>query len=346
MSVCLSMIVKNEAHVIQRCLRSVKPFITNYSISDTGSTDSTMDLIREELAGLPGVLTSDPWQDFGTNRNLALSRVTGDHVLIIDADEVLEHTGGPLELSPEFEGFQLRNVHPDLFFWATRIIRNDPRWKWHYKIHEALQFDGGNPRLKKIENLSLTPYFDSNRNKLGDKFLRDLKIFENEPATERNVFYHAQTLWCLGRHQEAIDKYYERAAMGGWEEEVYYSLWKAADLMKFTKPPMDVRAGALFRAYAFRPSRLEALVDLCSLLFANKQYDLSYRLSNIDVKPSEDILFVDPRTLWRIVEEHGLAAYYLGKKEEAREYFERVLTFDITPADQARTEKNIQFCVA
>src|ERR1017187_4686809 len=117
MSLCLSMIVKNEAHVIKRCLRSVKPFIDTYSISDTGSTDNTMDLIREELDGIPGVLVSDPWQDFGTNRNLALSRCEGDFVLSIDADDTLEHSGGPIELSPDYDGFQLRLFGPDTFYW-------------------------------------------------------------------------------------------------------------------------------------------------------------------------------------------------------------------------------------
>ena len=33
----------------------------------------------------PGVLTSDPWQDFSTNRNLSLARCEGDHVLMVYA---------------------------------------------------------------------------------------------------------------------------------------------------------------------------------------------------------------------------------------------------------------------
>ena len=34
----LCMIVKNEAHVIERCLASVLPLIDKWSIVDTGST--------------------------------------------------------------------------------------------------------------------------------------------------------------------------------------------------------------------------------------------------------------------------------------------------------------------
>ena len=39
--ICLNMIVKNEAHVIRRCLDSVRPHITHWVIVDTGSTDRT-----------------------------------------------------------------------------------------------------------------------------------------------------------------------------------------------------------------------------------------------------------------------------------------------------------------
>ena len=43
------MIVKNEAHVIKRCLGSVKPWIDHWTIVDTGSNDGTQSLVREVL---------------------------------------------------------------------------------------------------------------------------------------------------------------------------------------------------------------------------------------------------------------------------------------------------------
>ena len=65
MSLCLNMIVRNEARVIERCLDSVYPLIEHWVIVDTGSTDDTQERIRRRLAGIPGQLHQRPWKDFG-----------------------------------------------------------------------------------------------------------------------------------------------------------------------------------------------------------------------------------------------------------------------------------------
>ena len=74
---CLNMIVKNEAHVIRRCLDSVRPHITHWVIVDTGSTDGTQALIRDHFRDIPGALHERPWRDFGHNRTEALELARG-----------------------------------------------------------------------------------------------------------------------------------------------------------------------------------------------------------------------------------------------------------------------------
>ena len=80
-SLCLNMIVKNEAHVIRRCLDSVRPFIDRWVIVDTGSTDGTQEIIRTHMRDLPGELHERPWRDFGTNRSEALALARGQRRL-------------------------------------------------------------------------------------------------------------------------------------------------------------------------------------------------------------------------------------------------------------------------
>ena len=92
----LCMIVKDESHVIARCLTSVRPWISHWVIVDTGSTDGTQKLVRELLDGIPGQLLEEPWLDFGSNRSsaLAAARPHTAYTLMIDADETFEAPPG------------------------------------------------------------------------------------------------------------------------------------------------------------------------------------------------------------------------------------------------------------
>ena len=76
-TVCLSMIVKNETHIIKECFDSVYKFIDYWVIVDTGSTDGTQELIKNYFAekGIPGELIERPWVSFGHNRSEALGLV-------------------------------------------------------------------------------------------------------------------------------------------------------------------------------------------------------------------------------------------------------------------------------
>ena len=99
------MIVKNEAHVITRCLDSVRPLIDYVLVEDTGSTDGTQMLVREWMRrnDVPGLVIEEPWRNFAYNRSHALEALRKveavDYALIIDADDqlVLEANFNPTE---------------------------------------------------------------------------------------------------------------------------------------------------------------------------------------------------------------------------------------------------------
>jgi glycosyltransferase involved in cell wall biosynthesis len=87
-SICLSMIVKDEADVIERLLASVRGAIDSWVICDTGSTDGTQDLIRNAMKDIPGALFERPWRNFGENRSELMELAAGraDYLLLLDAD--------------------------------------------------------------------------------------------------------------------------------------------------------------------------------------------------------------------------------------------------------------------
>lgn len=69
--ICLTMIVKNEAHCITNCLDSYKDSIDLVAFVDTGSTDSTKEVIRDYLRKhkIKGGVISKPWGYFAISRN-------------------------------------------------------------------------------------------------------------------------------------------------------------------------------------------------------------------------------------------------------------------------------------
>ncbi|MBD2325635.1 glycosyltransferase [Alkalinema sp. FACHB-956] len=86
MSLSLCMIVKNEAANLPRCLDSVKDVVDEMIVLDTGSTDQTIAIAQSYGAKVYEFTWCD---DFSAARNAALPYVTGEWVLVLDADEVL-----------------------------------------------------------------------------------------------------------------------------------------------------------------------------------------------------------------------------------------------------------------
>ncbi|HXJ55907.1 MAG TPA: glycosyltransferase [Verrucomicrobiae bacterium] len=80
------LITKNEERFLGPCLESIRGLAHQIVVADTGSTDAT----REIAARFGAEVLSVDWtDDFSAARNAALERVTGDWVLMLDADEEL-----------------------------------------------------------------------------------------------------------------------------------------------------------------------------------------------------------------------------------------------------------------
>ena len=73
--ICLNMIVKNEAAIVERALASLLPAISCYVILDTGSSDDTVARIERffSAAGLSGEIHHGHFVNFGQARNDALA---------------------------------------------------------------------------------------------------------------------------------------------------------------------------------------------------------------------------------------------------------------------------------
>lgn len=86
LSVC--MIVRNEEKFLAGSLASIRDLASQIIVVDTGSTDRTVEIAKEN----GGEVHSFTWaDDFGAARNRALEFAVCDWVLMLDADEELSH---------------------------------------------------------------------------------------------------------------------------------------------------------------------------------------------------------------------------------------------------------------
>jgi glycosyltransferase involved in cell wall biosynthesis len=354
MRVCLSMIVKNEAHVIERCLASVKPHVHAWAIADTGSSDGTQELVRRALADRPGELIERPWVDFATNRNeaLELARKYGDYALIIDADEVLETDPGFRWGTLDAPGYLLEIVYGETSYRRIALPRLDADWHFEGVLHEALV----SPHLaetKRLAGVRIRVHSDGARSRRPprEKYLADAEVLRRALATEpdnaRYAFYYAQSLRDAGELAEAIAAYERRAALGGWSEEVYISHLQIALLRERSGAPYAEVVAAYLDACEARPSRAEAPCELARYLRLHRRYHLARHFAEIAARlpPSEDVLFVDRAVhAWRARDEWAVAAYWCGDRAESARLCRELLADPRLPAgERARVERNLEF---
>ncbi len=170
---------------------------------------------------------------------------------------------------------------------------------------------------------------------------RDPLLPEIAPNAEhaRSVFHQAQNYFDAGDFVNAGKWYARRAAMGGWAEEVYYSLYRVAAAMEHLGEPWADVQDALLRAWAFRPTRAEPLYQIAVHYRVEQQYQLGYmfaeRAAAIPL-PDEDILFVDAAYAWCAIDEQAVCASWIGKHAEAFTLCRRLLARPDIPDERRR----------
>jgi tetratricopeptide (TPR) repeat protein len=349
-SLCLCMIVKDEAAVIERCLASVRDLIDHWVICDTGSTDGTKRLIAETLEGIPGELHERPWVDFGHNRTeaLRLARGKADYLLLLDADWTFEAQSGALEGLTD-DVYLVRHVHNpaggfELF--NRHLVRGDLDWRYVGAAHEYIETDGPTTEGR-LEGAWIVNWADGGVGR-ERRWRRDVELLEKDlardPGNLRSLFYLAQTQRDLGETARALELYAKRAASGGWEEEVYYSLYQVGALSEW-----PAAAEALIRAWEYRPARAEALYRLVLGLRERDLHQAAYALASRGIKIEQpgDILFVEPWVYrWGLLFEFSISAYWVGRPDEALDACDSLLAIPELPDNhREQTVRNREFCV-
>ncbi len=341
-TICLNMIVRNEAHVVHEVLDSVAPFIDHWVVVDTGSTDGTQDQIREhmERRRVPGELIERPWRDFGHNRSeaITLARGRADYIWVMDADDLL--VGAPDFSRLSADVYQLQ-YGPDVTYWRRQLFRDGLPWRYVGVLHEYADCEGPFTEDKLQGEYYIESRRLGNRNLDPNKYLRDAEVLlaevERHPEDSRSVFYLAQSYYDARDFAQARAWYTRRSQMGDFEEEVFYSLLRIGDSMANLEMAWPEVQQAYLQAWEFRPSRAEPLYAIARTYRVEGRHQLGHLFAERAASvafPDQDVLFVAAEVYtWRAMDEQAVCGSWIGRHEETVQLCETILRRNDVPDD-------------
>lgn len=300
--ISLCMIVKNEERFLAQCLESIKDFVDEINIVDTGSTDRTIEIARSYGARVE----EHAWRnDFAWARNRALDMATKRWILQLDADEEFVAESGEALRSiasapAHLSGVWLRCINASdrykgggtISHAIIRIFPNHPRVRFHGAIHEFASVDDSPLSMSAI----FAPLRIVHHGYLADvvegrdKYARNLKIIEQNVLEYPDDAFHWYNLG-------------QTSHLGGDNERAAPALEKMWELCR--KHGMR----------AFTPNGLQILADVYSEHLGHPEKGLAYAQECLKVAP-------------RYANAHFSAgkAYFLMKRyDEAREMYRKAI---------------------
>ena len=335
------MIVKNESHIIAQTLANLcENFPINYwIISDTGSTDNTIEIIENffKKENISGYVHQSNWQDFSYNRNLALEQCIGksDYILIFDADDSIH---GNLNLPQlQHDAYYFRFSSPDLssHYYRKLLIKNNSSFRWRGVLHEFLESSNEDSRLFIEGDYYVISGRKGHRNSNPNKYFDDAQILEKAFATEedktllpRYAYYCAQSYRDADMIDPAIKWYKKRLELEGWIEEKYLCF----QYLGLLHERQENHKEAIYywqQGINLVPERAECWYHIARRNSWDGHYHLAYcfsrHASQIDLPTGNRLFLNRPIYLFWCWYEYCLTSYKLELLEESYSAYKQLL---------------------
>jgi glycosyltransferase involved in cell wall biosynthesis len=335
------MIVKNEEINLTRCLASIKGFVDEIIIVDTGSTDLTIKVAEDNGA----VVIPFLWQDdFSAARNASLEAASGDWILFLDADEALEPESGQIlrqVIAGEEEGFFIKIINligsegsiessPDLVF---RLFRNKPDYRFRGAIHEqivdVILEKNGQARFQIAEGIVLRHYGYLNQQILEkNKKVRNLTIIKKEldsnPDNHMLRYHYGIELYRADRFTEAAEEL-TKAANNTDPKTVYYpKLLRYIALAHYSAQKYDWALEAITLGLQFFPDYADLYYYGGLIQLEQQNYAAAYQWFHQALAMPEQPAYYAPFSGsrgFRAYYQVGLLAEAFGNEEEALRFY-------------------------
>ncbi|MFD2114634.1 glycosyltransferase [Paenibacillus yanchengensis] len=224
LTLSLVMIVKNEEASIGRCLSSIRSYVDEIVVVDTGSEDGTIDICRSFGANV----YSFPWNgSFADARNYGLEKAQGDWIFWLDADEELapldgqslkELLAGRAEviLSVRLINYvgATANDNEAYLIHHPRLFRNRMGFQFIYSIHETLNVTDILPELHasamgsipvNIRHYGYLDAYVSSKNKFERNMTSLQKALKDDEANPWLEYHIASEYYRVQQYDKAFE---------------------------------------------------------------------------------------------------------------------------------------------
>ena len=212
MTISLCMIVKNEEKNIGKCLASVAGLFDEINIVDTGSTDKTIEIVKEFT---DRIFHFDWIDDFAAARNFSFSKATQEYIMWLDADDTMDTDSFNkfLEFKKSFQSCDADCIcmpyiidtddsgKPTLITQRERIVKNSKAFKWERPIHEQLK---GATKIIFIDS-AVTHTKKENDGFVGRNMAILEKIINSDKCTPLDNYYYGILLNGTDQHEKAVE---------------------------------------------------------------------------------------------------------------------------------------------
>ena len=332
---------KNEKKRIHITLESVKNIADSLVIFDTGSTDNTLDIIRDfsDKNKIPLHIKQGEFIDFSTSRNesieFAETFLNIDYLLMLDVNDELRGW-------QELRKYADENINEDISaylvnqewwngnvnkYFNIRFIRPRKSWRYTGVVHEYIKGDEiEDPKKTRLpENIILYQDRTLDDDKTGKRFVRDEILLKKEyikdPTEPRTVFYLAQTYSCLNDIESSYYYYKIRTTLVGFFEERFESCLKCGDFAIKLKLDWYESFTWYMKAFELIP-RVEPLLKIGEYHITSQNWILAHTYLSLACRlkyPDFCILFIDALAYdykrWHLL---GIVSYYVGNISEGK----------------------------
>lgn len=347
---CFVAIVKNECHVIKRCIDSIANIATSYLICDTGSTDDTVNIIENYMKekGIPGEVIHKEWVDYAFNKSYLMNEAytnnksqNAKYIIWHDADEVFltnindDKSYLTKKDADEFYNWLENSSEPityifthydELKYPRWNIVRNNQLYEWRSPKHEYLHGTQDN-RSKKYYKFILYARHEGNASRDGvERNKRDVQLYINyieknggPEMCKREVFYLAQEYESFDRENAIKYHLLKVSFKTDWIQEQYISYLRLGNLSDTETDKIKYwEAG-----FKLIPHRLECIHAIVKFYIDKDKYESALIWAvraNESRTPEEEDLFVNKNIYSYLFDlNYSLAAYYSGKYQLAND---------------------------